>query len=51
MINGTPTDIFTSLNPGQAAGASRSRNISDMGSDDFMALMIAQMKNLSLIHI
>jgi flagellar basal-body rod modification protein FlgD len=45
MINSTPTDIFTSLNPGQGAGASRSRNISDMGSDDFMTLMIAQMKN------
>ena len=45
MISSTPTDIFTSLNPGQTAEASRSRNISDMGSDDFMALMIAQMKH------
>ena len=45
MINTAPTDIFTSLNPGQTAEASRSRNISDMGSDDFMTLMIAQMKH------
>ncbi len=45
MSNSTPTDIFTSLNPGQSADVSRSRNISDMGSEDFMALMIAQMKH------
>ena len=45
MINSTPTDIFTSLNPNQSSEASRSRNISDMGSDDFMTLMIAQMKH------
>ena len=45
MINSTPTDIFTSLNPNQSSGASRSCNISDMGSDDFMTLMIAQMKH------
>ena len=45
MINSTPTDIFTSLNPNQSPEASRSRNISDMGSDDFMTLMIAQMKH------
>lgn len=45
MINGTPTDIFTSLNTGQTAQASSSRNISDMGSDDFLELMIAQMKH------
>ena len=45
MINNTPSDIFTSFNPGQTAEASRSRNVSDMGSDDFMALMIAQMKH------
>lgn len=45
MISGTPTDIFTSLNPSQTGEASRSRNISDLGSDDFLALMIAQMKH------
>ena len=45
MINNTPSDIFTSFNPGQTTEASRSRNVSDMGSDDFMALMIAQMKH------
>ena len=45
MINSTPTDIFTSLNTGQTAQASSSRNISDMGSDDFLELMIAQMKH------
>lgn len=45
MINGTPTDIFSSLNPTQTGEVSRSRNISDLGSDDFLALMIAQMKH------
>ena len=45
MINSSPSGIFTSLNPAQTAEASSSRNISDMGSDDFMALMIAQMKH------
>ena len=45
MINSTPTNIFTSLNTGQTAQASSSRNISDMGSDDFLELMIAQMKH------
>lgn len=45
MINSTPTDIFTSLNPGQPAEVSRSRDISDLGSDDFMALLLAQMKH------
>ena len=45
MINNTPSDIFTGLNPNNAVEASRSRNVSDMGSDDFLALMIAQMKN------
>ena len=45
MINSTPTDIFTSLNPNQSSEASRSRNISDMGSDYFMTLIIAQMKH------
>ena len=45
MINSTPTDILTSLNTGQTAQASSSRNISDMGSDDFLELMIAQMKH------
>jgi len=45
MINNTPSDIFTTLNPNNAVEASRSRNVSDMGSDDFLALMIAQMKN------
>ena len=45
MINNTPSQLFTSLNPNQSAEASRSRNVSDMGSDDFLALMIAQMKN------
>ena len=45
MMNSTPTDIFTSLNTGQTAQASSSRNISDMGSDDFLELMIAQMKH------
>lgn len=45
MINSTPTDIFTSLNTGQTAQTSSSRNVSDMGSDDFLELMIAQMKH------
>ena len=45
MINNTPSQLFTSLNPNQSAEASRSRNVSDMGSDDFLALAIAQMKN------
>ena len=45
MINNTPSDIFTALNPNNAVEASRSRNVSDMGSDDFLVLMIAQMKN------
>ncbi len=45
MINNTSSDIFTALNPNNAVEASRSRNVSDMGSDDFLALMIAQMKN------
>ena len=45
MINATSTDIFTSLNPSQNSQASNSRNISDLGSDDFLALMIAQMKH------
>jgi flagellar basal-body rod modification protein FlgD len=45
MINNSPSQVFTSLNPSQAAHTSRSRNVSDMGSDDFLALMIAQMKN------
>ena len=45
MINNTPSDIFTALNSNNAVEASRSRNVSDMGSDDFLALMIAQMKN------
>jgi flagellar basal-body rod modification protein FlgD len=45
MINTTSTDIFTSLNPSQNSQASNSRNISDLGSDDFLALMIAQMKH------
>ena len=45
MINTTSTDIFTSLNPRQNSQASNSRNISDLGSDDFLALMIAQMKH------
>ena len=35
MINNTPSDIFTGLNPNNAVEASRSRNVSDMGSDDF----------------
>ena len=45
MINSTPSDMFTALNPNNSVEASRSRNVSDMGSDDFLALMIAQMKN------
>ena len=45
MINNSSSQVFTSLNPNQAAQTSRSRNVSDMGSDDFLALMIAQMKN------
>ena len=45
MINNSPADLFSALNPAQAAEASRSRNVSDMGSDDFLTLMIAQMKN------
>ena len=45
MISNTPSDIFTALNPNSSVEASRSRNVSDMGSDDFLALMIAQMKN------
>jgi flagellar basal-body rod modification protein FlgD len=45
MINNSPADLFSALNPAQAGEASRSRNVSDMGSDDFLTLMIAQMKN------
>ena len=45
MINNSPANLFTALNPAQAGETSRSRNVSDMGSDDFMALMIAQMKH------
>jgi flagellar basal-body rod modification protein FlgD len=45
MINSTPSGMFTALNPTNSAEASRSRNVSDLGSDDFMALMIAQMKH------
>lgn len=45
MINSTSSDIFTALNPNNSVEASRSRNVSDLGSDDFLALMIAQMKN------
>ena len=45
MISNTPSDIFTALNPNNSVEASRSRNVSDMGSDDFLTLMIAQMKN------
>ena len=45
MISNTPSDMFTALNPNNSVEASRSRNVSDMGSDDFLALMIAQMKN------
>ena len=45
MINNSPADLFSALNPAQAEEASRSRNVSDMGSDDFLTLMIAQMKN------
>lgn len=45
MINNTPSEIFTAFNPNNAVETSRSRNVSDMGSDDFLALMIAQMKN------
>ena len=45
MINSTSSGMFTALNPNNSVEASRSRNISDMGSDDFLALMIAQMKN------
>jgi flagellar basal-body rod modification protein FlgD len=45
MINNNPGGLFTQFNPGQSAGAPPSRNVSDMGSDDFLTLMIAQMKN------
>lgn len=45
MINNTSSDIFTALNPNNTVEASRSRNVSEMGSDDFLALMIAQMEN------
>ena len=45
MINNTPSDIFRTLNPNSPTEATRSRDVSDMGSDDFLALMIAQMKN------
>ena len=45
MISNSPADLFSALNPAQAPEASRSRNVSDMGSDDFLTLMIAQMKN------
>ena len=45
MINDSPSQVFTSFNPNQSAQTLRSRNVSDMGSDDFLALMIAQMKN------
>lgn len=45
MINNAPSDIFRALNPNNSVEASRSRDVSDMGSEDFLALMIAQMKN------
>ena len=45
MINDSPSQVFTSLNPNQSSQTSRSRNVADMGSGDFLALMIAQMKN------
>ncbi len=45
MITNSPANLFSALNPAQAEGATRSRDVSDMGSDDFLTLMIAQMKN------
>jgi flagellar basal-body rod modification protein FlgD len=45
MITNSPANLFSALNPAQAEGVTRSRDVSDMGSDDFLTLMIAQMKN------
>ena len=44
MLTSSPMDIFQAANP-RDAGRSGSRNVEDMGSEDFMALMIAQMEN------
>lgn len=44
MLTSSPMDIFQAANP-REANRSGSRNVEDMGSEDFMALMIAQMEN------
>jgi flagellar basal-body rod modification protein FlgD len=44
MLTSSPMDIFQAANPREAS-RSGSRNVEDMGSEDFMALMIAQMEN------
>ena len=44
MLTSSPMDILQAANP-RDAGRSGSRNVEDMGSEDFMALMIAQMEN------
>ena len=44
MLTSSPMDIFQAANP-RDASRSGSRNVEDMGSEDFMALMIAQMEN------
>ncbi len=44
MLSTGGIDSFTALNPRQAS-ESRARGVEDMGSQDFLALMIAQMEN------
>ena len=44
MLNTGGIDSFTALNPRQGSDY-RARGVEDMGSEDFLALMIAQMEN------
>ena len=44
MLNTSGIDSFTALNPSERSD-SRAKGVEDMGSQDFLALMIAQMEN------
>ncbi len=44
MLNTGGIDSFTTLNPSERSN-SRAKGVEDMGSQDFLALMIAQMEN------
>ena len=44
MLNTGGIDSFTALNPSERSD-SRVKGVEDMGSQDFLALMIAQMEN------